>query len=205
MRSHSSLGVALTAALLTLSAAGCGTSPPAPASATGSPPLPLTRPTPPATAHMGAGCGLFPAHGSGSFGGISKMRAFTAASRNPHLSVFSSAIRTAALSVKLNSLRSFTLFIPVNSAFAALSRPQLRFLRENDNLVKMVRYHVVPHTVTPAEIVRGGSVATLSGAKLTLARRGGEYRINQATVLCGNIRTANGTLYVIDKVLLPAK
>lgn len=205
MRSHASLGVALTAALLTLVAAGCGTSPPAPASPTGSPPLPFTSPTAPATAHIGAGCGLFPAHGSGSFGAISKMRTFTAASRNRHLSVFSSAIRTAALSVKLNTMRSFTLFIPVNSAFAALTKPQLHFLGKDDNLVKMVRYHVVPHMVTPAEIARGSSVATLSGAKLTLASQGGEYRINQATVLCGNIGTATGTLYVIDRVLLPPK
>jgi uncharacterized surface protein with fasciclin (FAS1) repeats len=29
--------------------------------------------------------------------------------------------------------------------------------------------------------------------------------VGAATVLCGNIRTANGTIYVIDKVLLPPK
>ena len=205
MRSHASLGVALIAALLTVTAVGCGTSPPAPASPTGAPPLPLSSHTPSTTAHIGAGCGFIPAAGAGSFSAMSGQRAATAASGNPQLSVFSSAIRTAALRRELNSMRSSTLFIPVNSAFAELSRMQLNFLHNPAHLVGVVRYQVVPHMVTPAQIARGGSVVTLSGARLALARRGRAYRINQATVLCGNIKTANGTLYVIDKVLLPPK
>jgi Fasciclin domain len=205
MRSHASLGVALIAALLTVTAVGCGTSPPAPASPTGAPPLPLSSHTPSTTAHVGAGCGFIPVHGAGSFGAMSGQRAATAASGNPQLSVFSSAIRTAALRRELNVMRSFTLFIPVNSAFAELSRIQLKFLHDRAHLVDVVRYQVVPQMVTPTQIARGGSVVTLSGARLALARRGRAYRVNQATVLCGNIKTANGTLYVIDKVLLPPK
>jgi uncharacterized surface protein with fasciclin (FAS1) repeats len=63
----------------------------------------------------------------------------------------------------------------------------------------------VPHPVTPAQIARGGTVVTLSGSKLALAKQGHAYLVNRATVLCGNIKTANGTLYVIDKVLLPSR
>lgn len=205
MRSHASLAVALIAALLTVVAVGCGTSPPAPASPTGAPPLPLSSPTRSTTARIGEGCGLFPGHGSGSLGALRAMRAFTAASRNPHLSAFSSAIRAAALSVELNRMRSFTLFIPVNSAFSELSRTELNFLRDPSNLAEVVRHQVVPHTVTPAQIARGGRVTTLSGDLLMLGKQGRAYRIGHATVLCGNIKTANGTLYVIDKVLLPPR
>jgi uncharacterized surface protein with fasciclin (FAS1) repeats len=136
---------------------------------------------------------------------MSGQRAATAASGNRQLSVFSSAIRAAALRGELDRMRAFTLFIPVNSAFAALSARQLNFLRNPANLVDVVRRQVVPHPVTPAQIARGGSVVTLSGARLALARQGRAYRVNRATVLCGNIKTANGTLYVIDKVLLPPK
>jgi len=100
-------------------------------------------------------------------------------------------------------MRSFTLFIPVNSAFAALSRTQLNLLRNPHNLVKVVRHQLVPHTVTPTQIARGGSVTALSGGELALGRLGKTYRVSRATVLCGNIKTANGTIYVIDKVLLP--
>jgi hypothetical protein len=205
MRSHASLGVALIAALATMIAAGCGTSPAAPASPTGAPPLPLSTRSPATTAHIGGGCGFIPVHGAGSFGTMSTQRAATAASTNPQLSVFTSAIRTAALDRELNKMRPVTLFIPVNSAFAALSKTQVEFLRNPVNLVKVVRRQVVPHPVTPAQIARGGSVITLSGSRLALAKQGQTYRVNQATVLCGNIKTANGTLYVIDRVLLPPK
>src|SRR5258708_1575542 len=205
MRSHASLGVALIAVLLTVAAIGCGTSPPAPASPTGAPPVPGASRTPSTTARIGAGCGFIPMHGAGSFGAMSGQRAATAASGNPQLSAFSSAIKAAALRGELNRMRAFTLFIPVNSAYAALSKVQLDFLRNPANLVEAVRRQVVPHTVTPAQIARGGNVVTLSGARLALTRQGRTYRVNRATVLCGNIKTANGTLYVIDKVLLPPK
>lgn len=205
MRSQASLAVVLIAALLTAAAVACGTAPPAPASPTGGPPLPLSSPTRSTTASIGAGCGLFPAHGSGSLGAMSAMRTFTAASRNPHLSAFSSAIRAASLSAELNRMRSFTLFIPVNSAFAELSPAQLHFLRSRANLVDLVRHQVVPHPVTPAQIARGARVTTQSGDLLALGKQGRAYRIDRATVLCGNIKTANGTLYVIDKVLLPPR
>lgn len=203
MRSHASLGVALIAALLTAAMVGCGTSPPAPAKPTGGPPLPLSSPTRPPTAHIGEGCGFIPVHGIGSFDAMSKQRAFTAATRHPQFSEFNSAIKTAALSVEINRMRSFTLFIPVNSAFAALSRAELNFLRNPSNLADVVQHQVVLHTVTPAQIARGGTVTTLSGDKLVLGRQDRAYRISRATVLCGNIKTANGTLYVINKVLLP--
>jgi hypothetical protein len=203
MRSHASFGVALIAGLLTAALVGCGTSPPAPAKATGGPPLPLASPTRSASAHIGAGCGFVPVHGIGSFDAMTKQRAFTAATRHPQLSVFNSAIKAADLSAELNRMRSFTLFIPDNSAFAALSSTELNFLHSQANLVQVVRHQVVLHTVTPAEIARGGSVSTLSGAKLALGKRGRAYRVSRATVLCGDIKTANGTLYIIDKVLLP--
>ena len=38
---------------------------------------------------------------------------------------------------------------------------------------------------------------------MTLAKRGPQYQVNAATVVCGNIKTANATIYVIDRVLLP--
>lgn len=203
MRSHASFGVALRAALLAVLAAGCGMSPPAPASPTGAPPVPGSSPS--ATAHVGAGCRLIPARGVGSFGALSGQRTATALSSSPQLSVFSSAIRAAALRGELNRMRPSTFFIPVNSAFAALSKSEVNFLRNRANLVQVVRQQVVPHTVTPARIAQGGTVVTLSGHRLALAKQGGAYLVNRATVLCGNIKTANGTLYVINKVLLPRR
>ncbi len=204
MRSHASVSVAWAAALLTVAVVGCGTTPPAPASPTGPPPLPTASPSRmSAAAHVGADCGFIPNHGAGSFGSMSSQPAATAAASNPALSVFSSAIRAAALRGELNRMRSFTLFASVNSAFAGLSKTEVTFLRKPGNLIDVIRRQVVPVRITPAQISRGGTVVTLSGSKLALTKAGRVYRVNQATVLCGNIRTANGTLYLIDQVLLP--
>jgi hypothetical protein len=200
--------VAAAAGLVALAAAGCGTSPPSPAKPTGAPPLPYSSQSTSRTAtivHIGSGCGIIPVHGAGSFGSMGRQRAVDAASSNPQLSVFTSAIRSAALADELDKMRSFTLFVPVNSAFAALSASDVSYLRRSANLVKVVRGQVVPDRITPARIARGGSVTSLSGRRITLGKSGTAYRVSQATVVCGNIRTANGTIYVIDRVLLPPR
>jgi uncharacterized surface protein with fasciclin (FAS1) repeats len=102
-------------------------------------------------------------------------------------------------------MRSFTLFIPVNSAFAALSRSDISYLRRRANLVRVVRHEVVSAHVTPGQIARGGTVTALTGGRLVLGKRGTAYRVDSASVVCGNIKTANGTIYVIDRVLLPPR
>ena len=195
-------GLAATVALV---AVGCGTSPPSPATPTAGAPLPLSGPSPAATRPVGAGCGFIPTRGAGSFGSISGQRVVKAASGNPQLSVFTSAIRSAALGGELDRMKSFTMFVPVNSAFAALDKSDISFLRKQSNLVQVVRRQVVPTRITPARMARGGSVTTLAGSKLTLGKSGGAYRVDQATVVCGNIKASNGTIYVIDRVLLPPR
>ena len=32
---------------------------------------------------------------------------------------------------------------------------------------------------------------------------GGSYEVNKAQVVCGNVQTANATVYIIDTVLMP--
>jgi uncharacterized surface protein with fasciclin (FAS1) repeats len=201
-------GIALAglAGIAVLVAAGCGTSPPSPATPTGSPPLPLQSPAhTTATGHVGDGCGFIPAKGTGSFGSMTGQPTVTATASNPQLSVFTSAIKSASLTGKLNRMHSYTLFVPVNSAFEALDKSDVAFLHKQSNLVTVIRRQVVPARISPARIASGGSVTTLAGSKLTLGKSGSAYRVNQATVVCGNIRTSNGTIYVIDKVLLPPR
>lgn len=195
--------LASMAVLLTLAVVGCGKTTPSPASPTGAP-TPATNPAgASAAAHVGSGCGFIPKRGSGSFKSMSTQRVVAAVASNPQLSVFSSAIKTAALDDRLNALHAFTLFIPVNSAFSALSKSQVTYLRKPANLARVVRHQAVPASVTPERIARGVTVSSLSGSRLTLAKHGPRYEVNGATVVCGNIKTANGTIYVIDRVLLP--
>jgi len=146
---------------------------------------------------------LIPAKGQGSMGQIGTERAITAASRNPQLSVFTAAVRTAGLDKTLNSGHASTLMVPVNSAFASLTGTQIVHLHNSGDLLKIVRYHALQARVSPQQFASGARPVTLLGKHLTLSKSGSVYKVNGATVLCGNIKTANATVYIVSKVLLP--
>ena len=56
---------------------------------------------------------------------------------------------------------------------------------------------------TPAELAHGQALQTLEGGSVKGAKMGSVYEVNNAQVICGNIQTANATVYVINKVLVP--
>ena len=43
----------------------------------------------------------------------------------------------------------------------------------------------------------------VNGAKVTVTGSGDNIKVNDATVICGGVHTANATVYLIDSVLLP--
>lgn len=191
---------------LALAVAACGSSNTTSATPTGGagPQVPSPSPATPGTAaRIGADCGMIPAHGSGSISSMSTQQAITAAAGNPQLSVFIAAVRTAGLDKTLNARHAYTLMIPANSAFASLSKTQITHLHNSGDLLNIVRYHAVKARVSPQQFASGAKPATLQGKPLTLSKAGSTYEVNDATVLCGNIKTANATVYIVSKVLLP--
>jgi uncharacterized surface protein with fasciclin (FAS1) repeats len=164
-----------------------------------------SAPALPAAALVGADCALIPAKGRGSLGSVSTQKAITAASGNRRLSAFVAAVRSARLERTLNSRHSYTLVIPDNSAFAALAKTQVIRLRESGELLRIVKYHAVPAMISPQQFTTGATPKTLQGMSLRLSKAGSAYKVNGAVVLCGNIRTSNATVYIVNKVLLPPR
>jgi uncharacterized surface protein with fasciclin (FAS1) repeats len=70
-----------------------------------------------------------------------------------------------------------------------------------DLLTSVLTYHVVPGQIEPADIA--GTHTTVQGADLEVTGSGDEWMVNDATVLCGGVQTANATVYLIDSVLMP--
>jgi uncharacterized surface protein with fasciclin (FAS1) repeats len=61
---------------------------------------------------------------------------------------------------------------------------------------------VVPGQLTPDQLA--GTHKTLQGDTLQVTGSGQDFKINgNSSVVCGNIKTANATVYLIDQVLLP--
>ena len=96
------------------------------------------------------------------------------------------------------------MFAPTNEAFSKIPKEMLdKVLSDKAQLTKILSYHVVEGKKTPEELTEA-TLSTLAGGTLTVKGSGEDYMVNdEAKVLCGNIQTANATVYLIDAVLLP--
>ena len=157
-----------------------------------------------ATMDFGPGCASVPTSGSGSFTGMATAPVATAASANPLLSTLVAAVKAAGLVDTLNSAKNITVFAPDNAAFAKIPAATLKSVLANKaELTKILTYHVAGARYTPAQLASGMSIKTLEGGTVTTADKNGTYIVNGANVVCGNVQTANATVYIIDTVLMP--
>ena len=97
---------------------------------------------------------------------------------------------------------------PGNAAFAKIPAATLTgVLADQAELTKILTYHVVSGRLTPAQLA--GTHTTLEGGTITVAGSGENFTVtggsasNTANVICGNVQTANATVYIIDSVLMP--
>lgn len=211
---RTSAGRALATSVITitlaLTAAACGSgatssSPPATGASHSSHPMaghshPMTE-----SALFGSDCGMVPATGMGSIHSMTMEPVVTAAAHNPLLSTLAADIKTAGLTAELNSMRTFTLFAPANAAFSKLPASAMTMTHSTAELAKILKYHIVAGHITTAELASGKPLTSLEGGTLKPARMGSVYEVNNADVICGNIQTANATVFIINKVLMPMR
>lgn len=153
---------------------------------------------------FGTACASVPKTGAGSFDGMSTAPVATAASNNPALSTLVTAVKKAGLVDTLNSAQNITVFAPTNDAFAKLPKADLdKVLADKALLTKILTYHVVGQKLAPAQL-ENGTYPTLEKSTLSTAGSGESFKVNDsASVVCGNVPTANATVYIIDSVLMP--
>ncbi|GLF99201.1 fasciclin domain-containing protein [Streptomyces yaizuensis] len=153
---------------------------------------------------FGPACASVPKDGAGSFDGMAQAPVATAASANPVLSTLVTAVSEAGLVDTLNTAENITVFAPTNAAFAKLPKDALnRVLGDKEQLTKLLTYHVVGDRLAPADL-RKGSFETLETSMLTTAGTVPSITVNDsAKVVCGDVRTANARVYLIDTVLMP--
>jgi uncharacterized surface protein with fasciclin (FAS1) repeats len=153
---------------------------------------------------FGPGCSAIPTSGAGSFNGMATEPVATAASANPLLKTLVAAVGVAGLGDTLNSAEGLTVFAPTDDAFAKLPKKDLdAVLADKELLTTILTHHVIAGQLSPDQVA--GTHETLAGDKLTVKGSGDMYTVGKenAAVLCGNIPTANATVYVIDSVLMP--
>ena len=157
-----------------------------------------------AGAPFGPGCAAVPADGAGSFSGMAQDPVATAASNNPVLSTLVTAVTEAGLGDTLNTTPDITVFAPTNDAFAAMDKATLDKAMADPKglLTTVLTNHVVAGRLAPDQVA--GEHETLAGTKITVEGSGEDFTVGDAKVVCGDVQTANATVYIIDGVLLPA-
>lgn len=130
------------------------------------------------------------------------------------LSTLVSAVKAAGLVDVLKSDGPFTVFAPTNDAFDAIS-DTVATLNE-DQLGTVLKAHVVATDLSAADLImltaaNDGMVrlATVSGATLVVQVTDGNVTVTDenggvATVAMADVDASNGTVHVIDAVLVPA-
>ena len=153
---------------------------------------------------FGAACSAVPKDGKGSFTGMATDPVATAASNNPVLSTLVTAVQAAGLVDTLNSAPAITVFAPTNDAFAKIPADTLnKVLADKETLTKILTNHVLAGKIAPDKIA--GDHQTLAATTLTVKGSGEMFTVGKenANMVCGNVTTANATVYIVDSVLMP--
>lgn len=160
-------------------------------------------------APVGPGCAAYVQQvpqGPGSVQGMAMDPVATAASNNPMLTTLTKAV-SGQLNPAVNLVDTlnggeFTVFAPTDEAFAKLDPATVETLKTDaDLLTNILTYHVVPGQAAPEQVV--GEHATVQGATVNVTGMPDHLMVNNASVVCGGVQTANATVYLIDTVLMP--
>ncbi len=163
----------------------------------------------PAAELIGSGCADYAKQnptGPASVAGMAQDPVATAASNNPMLTTLTSAL-SGKLNPQVNLVDTlnngqYTVFAPTNAAFDKLPAATIDKLKTDASMLKTIlTYHVVQGQTSPGKV--DGSHATLQGASVNVTGQGNALKINDAGLVCGGVRTANATVYMIDTVLMP--
>jgi uncharacterized surface protein with fasciclin (FAS1) repeats len=151
---------------------------------------------------------------AGSVGGATASSASTAATDKNIVQTAGAAgqfttllalAKQAGLVGALSGSTKLTVFAPTDKAFAKVPKATLRKLQRNRALLRAVLlYHVARGNVKAAQVVKLRTVKTLNGARVRVGVKGSRVYLNRTVrVVKPDIEASNGTIHVIDGVLIP--
>lgn len=113
--------------------------------------------------------------------------------------------KRAGLVGALTGSNKLTVFAPTDKAFAKVPKATLRSLERNRAQLRAVLlYHVAKGNVKAAQVVKLRRAKTLQGASIRIGVKGQRVYLNRTVrVVKTDIEASNGTIHVIDGVLIP--
>ena len=121
------------------------------------------------------------------------------------------AAKAAGLADALSTGENLTVFAPTDEAFGALPAGTVESLLKPENKMKLaaiLSYHVLPRQLTsnqlPGRAIHVKTIKADGKRTLSVSKTSSGVTVNEANVVKADIRADNGTIHVIDKVLLPS-
>jgi uncharacterized surface protein with fasciclin (FAS1) repeats len=126
--------------------------------------------------------------------------------QHSNLSTFVKAVQKAGMEDSLTSGRNYTVFAPNDSAFQAMtgkSTDELMKPENREELISLLRAHIVADDVTPDKVKQLGAAETIDGGTVNIDERNGNVMVGDAKVTDdqGIQVTDNLRIYPIDHVL----
>ena len=114
------------------------------------------------------------------------------------------ALQAAGLDSVLAGEGPFTVFAPTDDAFGKLPEGTVEgLLADIPGLKDVLLYHVVSGNVQAKDVLNLESADTLQGSSFAISVTDGKVMVNESEVIITDIEAVNGTIHVIDTVLLP--
>lgn len=137
---------------------------------------------------------------------------------NPDVSTLVSAVTAAGLGETLSGTGPFTVIAPTNAAFAKVDKATLEGLMKpesKDKLGGILKYHVISGNIKSGDLAKQiadgngtATIKTLNGGSLKASMDGDKIVLTdakggKATVTAPDMVASNGTVHVVDTVLMP--
>lgn len=116
------------------------------------------------------------------------------------------AVKAAGLVDTLKGDGPFTVFAPTDEAFAKLPEGTVETLLKPENKAKLVdilTYHVVAGDVPAAAAMKMKEATALDKKTIMLEVKDGALYLNKSKVTTADVKCSNGTIHIIDTVLMP--
>ncbi|MGI8917857.1 MAG: fasciclin domain-containing protein [Pyrinomonadaceae bacterium] len=135
-----------------------------------------------------------------------KMDIIDTAVKAGNFGTLAAALTAAGLIETLKGAGPFTVFAPTDAAFAKVPQATIAELLKPENKAKLtaiLTYHVVAGNVKAADVAKLKTAKTVQGQEVRIDTTNG-VKINDAKVVTADIDASNGTIHVIDTVLMPS-
>ena len=118
------------------------------------------------------------------------------------------AVEAAGLTETLQNSDEYTVFAPTDAAFAKLPKGTVETLLKPENkeaLKAVLLYHVVPGNMAAKNVVSSKNLMTANGQRLDIRMGDMGPKVDDARIILTDIKGSNGTIHVIDSVVLPSQ